>query len=141
MLIFVFKNGNLPHINNFGLGQYGRYRTNIWSYPSANSFSNNKTEEINPLEIHPTVKNTAMVADAILDCSSRGGIILDPFLGSGTTIIAAEKTGRRCYGVEIDPHYIDVIIKRWQKLTNKEAVNFKTGKTFNKTVSKELENA
>jgi DNA modification methylase len=88
-LIFVFKRGKGPHRNNVQLGQYGRYRTNLWTYPGVNSFSRT-TEEGNLLELHPTVKPVALVADAIMDCSARGDIVLDPFLGSGTTVIAAE---------------------------------------------------
>ena len=105
-LVFVLKNGKASHRNNVQLGQFGRYRTNVWEYPGANSFSRN-TEEGNLLALHPTVKPVAMIADAILDCSARGDIILDGFLGSGTTVIAAERTGRVCYGLELDPAYVD----------------------------------
>jgi DNA modification methylase len=128
-LIFVFKHGTAPHKNNFLLGQHGRYRTNVWQYPGANSFSR-QSEEGNLLEMHPTVKPVAMVADAIMDCSERGDIVLDSFLGSGTTLIAAERTGRVCYGMEIDPLYVDVAIRRWQKLTGKKAIHAVTGKPF-----------
>jgi DNA modification methylase len=103
-LIFVFKHGRNGHRNNVQLGQFGRNRSNVWHYPGANSFSRHG-EEGNLLALHPTVKPVAMVADAILDCSARGDIVLDPFLGSGTTVIAAERTGRRCYGMELDPRY------------------------------------
>jgi DNA modification methylase len=103
-LVFVFKNGKESHRNNVQLGQYGRYRTNVWNYPGVNSFSRS-TEEGNLLEFHPTVKPVALVADAIMDCTTRGDIVLDPFLGSGTTVIAAERTGRVCYGIELDPVY------------------------------------
>jgi hypothetical protein len=108
-LVFVFKAGNGPHINNVELGKHGRYRTNIWSYPGINSFGKDRDAE---LALHPTVKPVKLVADAILDCSKRGGIVLDPFAGSGTTLVAAERTGRRGYGIELDPLYIDVIIRR-----------------------------
>ena len=129
-LVFVFKSGKGPHRNNVELGQYGRYRTNVWQYPGANSFSRN-TQEGNLLELHPTVKPVALVADAILDCTARKDVVLDPFLGSGTTIIAAERTGRLCYGIEIDPLYVDTAIRRWQKYTGQHAVHALTGKTFN----------
>src|SRR5882757_10744861 len=101
-LIFVFKNGMRPHINNVELGRFGRNRTNIWNYAGASSFGSTRDSE---LAMHPTVKPLSLVADAILDCSKRGGIVLDAFAGSGTTLIAAEKTGRRGYGIEIDPYY------------------------------------
>src|SRR5437588_3793935 len=115
-LVFVFKHGRAGHRNNVQLGRFGRNRSNVWSYPGANSFSRDR-EEDNPCALHPTVKPVAMVADAIIDCSARGDIVLDAFLGSGTTVIAAERTGRRCYGLELDPLYVDAIIHRWQKLT------------------------
>ena len=115
-LIFVFKHGRNGHRNNVQLGQFGRNRSNVWHYPGANSFSRHG-EEGNLLALHPTVKPVAMVADAILDCSARGDIVLDPFLSSGTTVIAAERTGRRCYGMELDPRYVDTVIRRWQTLT------------------------
>jgi 16S rRNA G966 N2-methylase RsmD len=119
-LVFVFKHGRDPHRNNVQLGQYGRNRTNVWRYPCANSFSK-AGEEGNLLALHPTVKPVALVADAIMDVSARGEIVLDAFLGSGTTVIAAERTGRRCYGLEVDPHYVDVIIRRWQTYTGDNA--------------------
>lgn len=130
-LVFVFKNGTVPHINNFELGQYGRHRTNVWRYPGVNSFTGRRGSEGNLLQLHPTVKPVGLVEDAIRDCSHRGGIILDPFLGSGTTIIAAEKTGRRGYGIELEPVYVDTAIRRWQKLTGKEAVREACGGKFN----------
>ncbi len=129
-LIFVFKAGEQSHRNNFQLGQFGRYRTNVWNYPGANSFSR-KTEEGNLLELHPTVKPVAMVADAIMDVSTRGDIVLDSFLGSGTTVIAAERTGRICFGLEIDPNYVDVIVRRWQKFTGLSATLAASGRSFN----------
>src|SRR5262249_14321282 len=100
-LIFVFKNGTAPHINNIELGRFGRNRSNVWNYAGANSFSADRDHE---LAMHPTVKPVAMVADAILDCSKRHAIVLDAFAGSGTTLIAAERTGRRGRSIEIDPH-------------------------------------
>jgi DNA modification methylase len=111
------------------LGQFGRYRTNVWNYPGVNSFSRS-TEEGNLLELHPTVKPVALVADAIMDCSARCDIVLDPFLGSGTTVIAAERTGRICYGMEIDPLYVDTIVRRWQRFTGLSATHAVSGKSF-----------
>lgn len=118
-LILVWKVGDAPHINNFGLGETGRHRTNLWTYAGVNSFRADRMEE---LSVHPTVKPVALVSDAIRDVSKRGGIILDPFGGSGTTLIAAEKTGRSARLMEIDPAYCDVIIQRWQALTGKRAI-------------------
>lgn len=126
--VLVFKNGAASHINNISLGKYGRYRTNVWEYPGVNSFGGGRMGE---LAMHPTVKPLAMVMDAIKDCSKRGGIVLDPFGGSGTTLVAAEKTGRKTRLIELDPHYCDVTIRRWQELTGKDAVHSATGKTFN----------
>ena len=126
-LVFVFKNGSAPHINNFGLGQHGRYRTNVWDYAGVNSL---KAERGGELAMHPTVKPVAMVADAIRDCSRRGGIILDAFSGSGTTIIAAEQTGRRARAIELDPRYVDVAIRRWQQLTGGKATLGGSDNTF-----------
>lgn len=103
-MVFVFKHGKESHRNNVQLGQYGRYRSNVWNYPGVNSFSRS-TGEGNLLALHPTVKPVALVADAIMDCSGRGDLVLDAFLGSGTTLIASERTGRICYGIEIDPGY------------------------------------
>jgi DNA modification methylase len=128
-LIFVFKTGNGTHRNNVQLGRFGRNRSNVWRYPGVNSFSR-KTEEGNLLALHPTVKPVALVADAILDCTARGDIVLDGFLGSGTSVIAAERTGRRCFGTELDPLYADTIIRRWQKLTGDIARHAANGRTF-----------
>ncbi len=128
-LIFVFKHGRNGHRNNVQLGRFGRNRSNVWTYPGANSFARNR-EDDNPLALHPTVKPVAMVADAIFDCSARGEIVLDGFLGSGTTVIAAERTGRRCYGVELDPLYVDTIIRRWLKLTGGTARHAASGRRF-----------
>ena len=129
-LIFVFKHGRAPHRNNVDLGRNGRYRTNVWRYGGANSFSTRKTDEGNLQEIHPTVKPVSMVTDAILDCSGRGDIVLDPFLGSGTTLMAAERTGRICYGLELDPLYVDAVIRRWQVYTGGQARHAVSGCTF-----------
>jgi DNA modification methylase len=128
-LIFVFKSGDAPHQNHFELGQFGRYRSNIWRYGGANSFSR-KTDEGNLLQMHPTTKPTSLIADAIKDVSCRGEIVLDSFLGSGSTLIACERTGRTCYGMEIDPLYVDTIIRRWQKFTGLTAKHSESGKIF-----------
>jgi len=126
-LVFVAKKGKASHMNNVQLGKHGRYRTNVWDYPGVNSFGHNRTQD---LQDHPTVKPVALVADAIRDVSKPGEIILDGFLGSGTTILAAERTKRRCFGIEIEPGYVDVAIRRWEKLTGREAVLESTGQTF-----------
>jgi hypothetical protein len=126
-LIFVYKHGRAPHRNNIMLGKYGRDRTNVWSYPSPRTLS----EEGNLLGMHPTPKSVRMVADAILDCTSRGDIVLDGVLGSGTSVIAAERTGRRCFGLELDPLYVDTIVKRWQAYTGEQARLASSSKSFN----------
>ena len=126
-LIFVFKLGRAPHRNNVQLGKYGRDRTNVWNYPSPRTPS----EEGNLLALHPTVKPVRLVADAILDCTARGDIVLDSFLGSGTTVIAAERTGRRCFGLELDPLYVDTIVRRWQAYTGESARHTSSGISFN----------
>jgi DNA modification methylase len=126
-LVFVWKNGTAPHINTFELGQYGRSRSNVWDYAGVNSLKPGRLEE---LSMHPTVKPVALVADAMKDCSRRNGLVLDPFAGSGTVLIAAERTGRRARTLEIDPHYVDVAVRRWQDYTGKVAVLATTGQTF-----------
>jgi DNA modification methylase len=126
-LIAVFKVGTAPHINSFKLGQHGRYRTNVWNYPGVNSFGRGRDAA---LERHPTPKPVALVADAMRDCSKLNGLILDPFLGGGTTVIAAESTGRRAAGFELDPRYVDCVIRRWQQMTGKHAVLAATGESF-----------
>lgn len=128
-LVGVFRKGKGPHRNNIQLGQFGRNRTNVWQYPGIQTMSR-QCGEGNLLALHPTVKPIAMVAEAILDSTARNEIILDPFLGSGTTVMAAERVGRLCYGIEIDPAYVDVAIRRWQSYTGERAVNAATGKTF-----------
>jgi DNA modification methylase len=133
-LVFIFKSGSASHRNNVQLGRYGRNRTNVWHYPCANTFSR-QSEEGYLAALHPTIKPVGMVADAVLDCSARGDIVLDPFLGSGTTIIAAERVGRCCYGMEIDPLYVDTIIRRWQTFTGDAAIHAMTGKRFDDLVS------
>jgi DNA modification methylase len=128
-LVLVFKSGHDAHRNNIELGRFGRHRSNVWNYQGANSLGQ-KTEEGNLLALHPTVKPVAMVADAILDCSARGDFVLDPFLGSGTTLIAAERVGRRCYGIELDPRYVDTIIRRWGAFSGSDAQHGMSGQSF-----------
>lgn len=118
-LIFAFKHGAAAHINSFELGQNGRYRTNVWQYRGVNSMHAGRMEE---LALHPTVKPVQMIGDAIKDVSKRGGIVLDPFAGSGSTLIAAHKTGRRACLCEIDPIYCDRILTRWEAFAHDEAV-------------------
>ncbi|MGJ8562822.1 MAG: site-specific DNA-methyltransferase [Alphaproteobacteria bacterium] len=134
-LVFMFKNGTAPHINNVELGRFGRNRTNVWEYPGVNSFGKDRDEA---LSMHPTVKPVAMIKDAILDSSNRGDIVLDPFLGSGTTLIAAEQSGRRGYGMELDPLYVDTIIRRWEALTGEQAIHSDTGLSFEATARERL---
>lgn len=130
-LIFLYKAGGAAHTNNVQLGRFGRNRTNVWSYPGANSFAREGSEG-NLLALHPTVKPLALVTDAILDASRRGDRVLDPFVGSGTTLIAAEKTGRIGLGIELDPRYVDVALRRWQRFTGQHAVHADTGETFDR---------
>lgn len=118
-LLFVWKKGTATHTNSFGLGDTGRYRTNVWDYPGISSRSATRDEE---LAMHPTVKPVALVADALRDCSKRGDIVLDAFGGSGTTLIAADKTGRQARLIEFDPAYCDTIVERYQRVTGKQAV-------------------
>lgn len=127
--IAVFKVGRGRHRNNIELGRHGRNRSNVWSYPAINNFGR-ATDEGHRLKLHPTVKPVRLVADAILDCTVRGDIVLDGFLGSGTTVIAAERTGRLCFGAEIDPLYTDTIVRRWQAYTGEKAVHATSGRTF-----------
>ena len=137
-LIFVFKHGRRNHRNNVQLGRFGRNRTNVWRYPCANSFSR-AGDEGALLALHPTVKPVALVADAIVDCTARHGVVLDGFLGSGTTVIAAERTGRRCYGLELDPLYVDTIVRRWQAFTRDNARHSATGRAFNELAAEREE--
>ena len=126
-LIFVFKHGEAPHVNSFGLGDTGRYRTNVWDYPGISSMGPGRAAE---QAMHPTVKPVALVADAIRDCSRRGDIVLDPFAGSGTTLIAAQMTGRAARLIEYDPFYCDTIIRRFEAFTGKAAVLADGGASF-----------
>ena len=115
-LIALFKVEGGPHKNNIQLGKFGRSRSNVWTYPGMTSFNGRHTMEGDLLALHPTAKSVDMIAEAILDCTERGDIVLDPFLGSGTTLIAAERTGRRAYGIELDSLYCDVAVRRWLRL-------------------------
>lgn len=125
-LVAVFKNGSGKHRNNFGLGQK-RYRTNVWQAPGVNTFRAGRMKD---LEAHPTCKATSLYTDMMLDCSTRNGIVLDPFAGSGTVFLAAEKVGRVARGIELDAHYCDVIIRRWQDFTGKQAIHVASQLTF-----------
>lgn len=126
-LIFAWKSGTGAHINNFELGQHGRSRTNVWRYDGISTMRPGRREQ---LAMHPTVKPVALVADALKDCSKRRGLVLDPFTGSGTILIAAEQTGRRARSIEIDPGYVDVAVKRWQNFTGKTALLAESNETF-----------
>jgi DNA modification methylase len=135
-LVFVFKHGSGRHRNNIDLGRHGRNRSNCWQYPGVNSFGR-KGEEGDLLAMHPTVKPVAMVADAMLDCSARGDIVLDPFLGSGTTLIAAERVGRICRAIELDPLYVDSAIRRWQRHSGDHAVHAESAQRFDDIAAEE----
>jgi hypothetical protein len=131
-LIGVFKSGKAPHRNNVELGRHGRYRTNVLHYPGVNTFSKGRNES---LQLHPTVKPVALMADLILDSSAPGEVILDPFGGSGTTLIAAEKTDRKACLIEIDPGYVDVIVRRFEAATGQSAILLETGQTLDELQS------
>jgi DNA modification methylase len=126
-LVFVFKIGTAEHTNSFGLGDTGRYRTNVWDYAGISSIGAHRSDE---LAMHPTVKPVALIADAIRDCSRRGEVVLDCFGGSGSTLIAAEKTGRRARLIEYDELYCDTIVRRWEQLTGKRATRADDGAPF-----------
>jgi DNA modification methylase len=125
--IGIFRVGDAPHLNNVELGRHGRSRSNVWHYAGVNTFRAGRLDE---LKSHPTVKPVALVADAIKDCTRRGDIVLDTFCGSGTTILAAERVGRRACTVELEPRFVDVAIKRWQAFSRKDAMHAETGLTF-----------
>jgi DNA modification methylase len=125
-LVFVYQNGKGSHVNNVELGKNGRYRTNVWSYPGVNTFGADRNAE---LAMHPTVKPVALVADAIRDASKRNAVVLDAFGGSGTTLVAAARTGRRGFALEISPHYVDTIVKRVADATGERPV-LHTGDSF-----------
>ena len=135
-LFLLFKVGTAAHINNVQLGRFGRTRTNVWDYPGMNSFAR-ESEEGNLLDLHPSVKPVALVADALMDASHRGDIVLDPFLGSGSTLIAAERTGRIARGIDLDPGYIDVAIRRWQRKTHRAAIHVGLNVTFDELAEQE----
>jgi DNA modification methylase len=126
-LVFVFRNGTATHINNVQLGRFGRNRTNVWNYPSVNNFP--RAGRKRDIDLHPTVKPIRMVADAILDSTRLNDVVLDPFLGSGTTLLAAQITNRRCVAMELDPLYVDTALQRWEKMTGLQA-RLSTGETF-----------
>jgi DNA modification methylase len=128
-LLPLYKKGKAPHINNIKLGKNGRHRSNLWTYPGASSLG---SDARCGLKDHPTVKPTAMLEDALLDITNRGDTVIDPFLGSGSTLIASQKTGRICFGIEIDPLYVDLICRRFEKETGTSAILADTGETFPK---------
>jgi DNA modification methylase len=134
-LIFVFKQGTGEHTNSFGLGETGRYRTNVWDYAGISSLSAGRADE---LAMHPTVKPVALIADAIRDCSRRGEVVLDGFGGSGSTLIAAEKTGRCSRLIEYDPAYCDTIVRRWEAYTGKQATLQGSESTFEQLAEERL---
>ena len=134
-LIFVFKQGAAQHTNSFGLGDTGRYRTNVWDYARISSIAPGRAEE---LAMHPTVKPVALIADAIRDCSRRGEIVLDGFGGSGSSLIAAEKTGRIARLIEYDPLYCDTIVRRWEAFTGKKASLIGCGRAFEDVIEARL---
>ena len=125
--IGVFRVGKTAHLNNIELGRHGRSRSNVWHYAGVNSF---RTGRLDELRSHPTAKPVALVADALKDCTRRGDIVLDPFCGSGTTIMAAERVGRHARALEIEPRFVDVAIRRWQAFTRKDAVHAQSGLSF-----------
>ena len=135
-LVGVFQVGRAGHQNNVQLGRFGRNRSNLWTYPGVSGFTAGRMEM---LTAHPTVKPVALVADAMRDCTTKGDIVLDPFLGSGTTILAAEKVGRRGYGLECEPRYVDVAIRRWETYTKAEAVLEGDGRTYAEVKTERLE--
>jgi DNA modification methylase len=131
-LVGVFRFGKAAHLNNVELGRHGRSRSNVWHYAGVNTFRAGRLDE---LKCHPTVKPVALVADAIKDCTRRGDIVLDTFCGSGTTILAAERIGRRAYTIEIEPRFVDVAIKRWQAFSRKDAIHAGSGLSFDELAS------
>jgi DNA modification methylase len=126
-LLPLFKKGAAAHVNNVELGRRGRWRSNVWTYPGASSLGSDARRG---LKDHPTVKPTAMLEDALLDLTNRGDIVLDPFLGSGSTLLVAQRTGRVCRGVELDPLYVDVIARRYEVATGNPAILIETGEAF-----------
>lgn len=137
-LVFVFRHGTAPHRNAVELGRHGRNRTNVWDYPSVNGAHADRRSQ---LAWHPTVKPVLLVADAVKDVTRRGDIVLDSFLGSGTTLIACERVGRRCRGVEIDPLYVDLALRRWSEITGLAPVLGETGQLFDAVARDRRESA
>src|SRR5262249_41441022 len=131
-LVGVFRVGEEPHLNNVELGRHGRSRSNVWHYAGVNTF---RAGRLADLESHPTVRPSARAADARKACPRRGDIVLDTFCGSGTTILAAERVGRRAYTLELEPRFVDVTIKRWQAFTRKDAIHVETGLTYDEVAS------
>jgi len=137
-LIAAFKKGSASHLNNVELGAHGRWRSNVWEYPGATSQGSDARAG---LQMHPTVKPVALLEDALLDITARGEIVLDTFLGSGSTLIAAENVGRRCRGVELDPAYMDVILQRWLDRVGSAPILIETGETIDVVRERRLEGA
>lgn len=140
-LVMVYKNGNAQHKNHFQLGQHGRLRSNVWQFPSVRSANDDAGDagdkhDREALQLHPTIKPVRLIEEALLDCSRRKDLVLDPFLGSGSTLIACEKTHRRCFGIECAPRYVDVTLYRWHQFTGKEPIHFKSGLTYSKQIKK-----
>jgi len=135
-LVFVFRVGQAAAFNAVELGRHGRNRTNVWDYASVNTFRGSRRAD---LALHPTVKPVGLVADAIRDVTRRGERVLDAFLGSGTTLIAAERTGRICHGVEYEPRYVDVAIERWSAMTGRSAILERTGASFEKLKAEQVQ--
>ena len=131
-LVSVFRVGEEAHLNNIELGRHGRSRSNVWHYAGINTFRAGRLDE---LKCHPTVKPVALVADAMKDCTRRSDIVLDTFCGSGTTILAAERVGRRAYTLEFEPRFVDVAVKRWQAFSRRDAIQVETGLTFDEVAS------
>jgi DNA modification methylase len=126
-LLPLYKKGGGPHVNNVALGRKGRWRSNVWTYAGASSLGSDARRG---LQDHPTVKPVAMLEDALLDLTHRGEVVADPFLGSGSTLVAAERTGRRCFGVELDPAYVDLICRRYEEITGTPVALEGTGETL-----------
>ncbi len=135
-LLPIFKKGKGSHVNNVALGKSGRWRSNVWNYPGASSLGSDSRKG---LELHPTVKPISLLEDALLDVTNRGDAVLDPFLGSGSTLIAAERRGRICYGLEFDPHYVDIAVRRFENTFGIEAVHEASGSSF-KTLTEQRRN-
>jgi len=134
-LIGVFRAGTAAHLNNVELGRHGRSRSNVWNYAGVNTF---RAGRLDDLKCHPTVKPVALVADAIKDCTGRGAIVLDTFCGSGTTILAAERVGRRACTLEIEPRFVDLAIRRWQAFSRKDAIHVDSGLSFDELASRRV---